>query len=144
METYEYPLKQFLAHVQAMLVVRNYEDAYLDYKVAREPIYVGESKDWESQMFRIMDYMAQHIDDQGERVYKAVRLMHIMNYLAEHIAYFAEAGLVILSANDTEPATVDGNLFRVLHHTFTVPEPRKDVDPKEIVALTKSYEKEDV
>lgn len=140
MEIYDYPLEQFFAHVRAMLIVRNYEDAYLDYDVAREPIYVGQSRDWESQMFRIMDYMAQHIDDKGERVYKAVRLIHILNYLSEHIAYFAQAGFVILGDNDDEPSTVDGNLLRALHQTFAVPDPQRDIHPKEIVALTKSYE----
>jgi len=140
MKSFEYPLEEFFNHVRAMPVVGKYEEAFINYD--HPPVPVGESTAWEAQMFRIMDYLSQIIEDRQERTYKAVRLQQSLSYVSEHKDLFSREGLMTLSESPDEPASVEASLFQAVHAVFCQPDPPLDVDPAEIVAAAKKIEAE--
>jgi len=140
MKTFEYPLEEFCSHVHAMMVVGKYEEAFIDYD--HPPVPVGDSRTWEAQMFRIVDYLSQIIEDRQEQIYKAVRLQQSLSYVSEHKDFFVREGLMILSESPDEPAAVRASLFQAVHAVFCQPDPPLDVDPAEIAAAAKKIEAE--
>lgn len=122
MKYYPYPLAEFCDHFRAMKYVRDYETVRLNHSRECEPIKVAQSRDPEAQLLQMLDYMAQVIDEQGERTYKAVRLHSSLIYLARNIGTFADAGLV-RCCSDAGPDEVSLHLVQALHCLFAVDEP---------------------
>lgn len=144
MKHYEYPLDQFLNHFEAMMTVRRYQDVYMDYDTPRDPLHVGESKDWDAQLLRIHDYMAQVIPDRIERLHKAVTLYTIMNYVATNFSAFEKAGLTLPGEGDG-PSFIAGSVLEAVHFVFAAEEAPNshDVDTQKIIDLAKKFEERD-
>jgi hypothetical protein len=140
MKTFEYPLEEFFSHVGAMPVVGKYEEAFISYD--HPPVPVGDSKTFEAQTFRIIDYLSQSIDDRDEQIYKAVRLQRSLSYISEHKGFFAQAGLMTTSESPAEPVTVEGSLLQAVHAVFCQPDSPLDLDPAEIAVAAKKIEAE--
>ena len=140
---FSYPLKQFFSHFCAMTIVRNYEEVKLDYDSDRDPWYVGNEHGFESNTLRIMDYMAQHIKDKNEQIYKGSILAIAMYYLARYRRRFYNAGLMIpgRGKGHSKPDQVAEPLLQAFHHFYVV-KSLENVDPRRLIRLARKYEQE--
>src|SRR6266487_307866 len=118
MKTFPYSYDEFCNHFRAMSIVRKYETVQLNYPATGPVLEVGQSKDFESQSLRLLDYMSQVINDRDEQAYKAARLMSAMMFLAANKGAFMSAGLVQENGEPDAPVMISPHLVKAAHHFF--------------------------
>jgi len=135
-ETYKYD--EFLNHFQAMLYVREYETAHLDYSSLEKAFYVNGDYSTEANLFRIIDYFTQLGYTEEERIYKASRLMILLMYLSKHFNYFDKQRFVVIGAKDG-PSLVSEPLLRALHEHFCGAKLPNNINPDKIVERAQEF-----
>ncbi len=140
-EKYDYPFEQFLNHFRAMITVRQYREVLTDYDNLRDPLYIGEAREWEAQLLRILDYMAQDVPDRPERLRKTITFLTIVHYIADNRDKFKEAGLA-LPGEGERPASIAKSVLQAVHSFFSAPEPPEtwEVDAQNVIDLARRFE----
>jgi hypothetical protein len=141
MKTFPYPFEQFCDHFRALPIVREYETVQLGYPTTTPPLEVGQSRDFEAQSLRLLDYMSQVIPNRDEQAYKASRLMSAMMFLATNKDTLRGAGLM-REASEASPVLVSPDLVRAVHHYFGAEQMDPAMSVADIIALARRFEVE--
>ncbi len=141
---YSYSFKEFSQHFCALPLVGKYSEVQLDYSITKSPLHIGQSNCFEAQILRVMDYMAQVIEDREERTYKGIRLHSAMTYLSRHINDFEHKGLAYRETDEGKPSWVSEPVLKALHKALCGSRPPTQPQIKRVIALAEKFKKAEV
>lgn len=146
-KTAVYTVDEFLDHMRALNIVREYQHVTRRLDGGAEEIEIGNDRSFEANFLRVRDYFSQIYADQEEGRNKSVVFMLILTHIAKYRDSYDSENFAVFSDKDDQPSMVSLALFRAAHFHFTKSHyrdiPSEDLLVDMIKNTAREYEKEE-